>query len=719
MIRGVSPDKLRGLSQKSAGRAQDPLGSLGAKPGSSGDGEFAAKLFEGASSNERIEKPGREPRVLNAGREGDRSAERETAPQESKPERMAARPQQAEPKRKSVAPQRASDGSRLEEPALQQAGQQSPPQAQPQQMPQQMPRAMNAPEARPRMDMESALQGAEMSQQAEGVVSAQSANSPYADTIRQPQGQPVSSTAAAVPGQNPAAMEIAGAGASQASEATLDLLAQMREEQGLVRRKAMEDFMVGMKQELGIPPERILEAFSKMSETALQAPPEASMKEFLGNLQIEPEQAPRAAELYKKMVFTTGEAALNEKLIGLETGVNYEVLTPKQEALRKLNSALDDMNNMFAMRGPHAQVGQTTKNQMAAESMEAQIAQLAQQSGQPQPKDEKRRGMGGAMIGAAGLGAGAAAALASQGRDSVSASSFAEPMVMQDMSGDIPLEAGQSDAFAQQLSTDASMSAASAPSMSSAPSMPSIPAAMTSPSESSSSSAKGGSRRVSTASADAALAKGGEDASAAGLSAQSAPVSQAPGPGKAMGPAAMIMSGPQPTPEDEQANIRELIQQAQVVLKKGGGEMKMELKPEGIGQLHLKVSVENGQVNVQMLTENDAAKRTLERGFSELKAHLAAHQLHVDNMKVEVGSEIQKHMDQNQDLARQQARQFASDFMGQFRDDRQGFRQGFMDRPGWSSYNKEQKRSPADPAPVARAQSARKGDGSKRLDLVA
>ena len=186
-----------------------------------------------------------------------------------------------------------------------------------------------------------------------------------------------------------------------------------------------------------------------------------------------------------------------------------------------------------------------------------------------------------------------------------------------------------------------------------------------------------------------------------------------------------MIEGPKPTRQDEQDNIRELIRQAQVVLKKGGGEMKLEMKPEGMGQVHLKVSVDDGQVNVQMLTENDHAKRLLENGLHELKASLAAEKLHVDTMKVDVGSEIKKHMDQpsQQDASREQARQFAQEFMGQFREEREAFRQGFAENPGWRSYNRNPKRVPVEPEAIPSTQQVRRasGDasGARRLNLVA
>jgi flagellar hook-length control protein FliK len=194
------------------------------------------------------------------------------------------------------------------------------------------------------------------------------------------------------------------------------------------------------------------------------------------------------------------------------------------------------------------------------------------------------------------------------------------------------------------------------------------------------------------------------------------------------GTVAAGLERPQASSQEEQDNVRELIHQAQVVLKKGGGEIKMDLKPEGAGQVHLKVSVIDGQVNVQMLTENEATKHLLEKSLHELKSGLASHDLKLENLKVDVSQGANKNMDmdkQGDDQARQQARQFANDVMGQFRDERQAFQQGFMENPGWRQYGRPQNRANMSPESVAgtvgAAEAAKRmrSGGSSRLNLVA
>jgi hypothetical protein len=192
-----------------------------------------------------------------------------------------------------------------------------------------------------------------------------------------------------------------------------------------------------------------------------------------------------------------------------------------------------------------------------------------------------------------------------------------------------------------------------------------------------------------------------------------------------LGPEAMMMGAPQVSRDDEQVNVRELIRQAQVALKNGGGEIKMALKPEGLGQVKLKVSVNDGQVSVEMLTENDAAKRMLEKGLSDLKSSLAAQELKVESLKVDVGQEIKKHMDGSADEQSRQSRQGIGELMSQMRDERQSFQQGMMENPGFRRYNSRGPSGDVGPesagaaARAAAARNAYRPRASGRLDLVA
>ena len=61
------------------------------------------------------------------------------------------------------------------------------------------------------------------------------------------------------------------------------------------------------------------------------------------------------------------------------------------------------------------------------------------------------------------------------------------------------------------------------------------------------------------------------------------------------------------------------------MIKDGGGEMKIQMNPEGLGEVNLKVLVEDGNVNIEMIADNKDAKKLMEKGLLDLKANLAQH----------------------------------------------------------------------------------------------
>lgn len=486
--------------------------------------------------------------------------------------------------------------------------------------------------------------------------------------------------------------------ASGASAETARMLAEFGQEQALVKHEAMTEFMAKMQTELGVAPESILEAFGEMDAEALLAPPEESMQQFLKNLDLPAGQMPRAQELYGEMIEATGEAELNEKLAGLGDGVDLEVLSPRDRALRDLNKSIDQLNNAFA--APKA------KATMSAEQMNAELVRLSQMK---QGADKVLNGKDtDDVLGASFFGASAEAGARTSALDSsATPATGLSPVVANSMTMNAQSSNGGSSSSGWSSSGKGSSNASA---------QGDLAKALKEASEGTKGSAKEFSSALGAESAPAV----GADSLATTPAAPGMPM--APGAtAAATGPAGMIIDGPKPTQQDESENVRELIKQAQFMVKKGGGEMKLEMSPEGMGKVHLKVAVENGQVNVQMLTDNDATKKMLEDGIHELKASLAAHKLHVDTMKIDVGGEIQKQMDQNaqQDANREQSRQFARDFMEQFRDERGSFRQGFAESGGGlRSYGRGMNRPSMEPEPVVSATRA-KADSSRRLNLVA
>src|SRR4029077_14184042 len=109
--------------------------------------------------------------------------------------------------------------------------------------------------------------------------------------------------------------------------------------------------------------------------------------------------------------------------------------------------------------------------------------------------------------------------------------------------------------------------------------------------------------------------------------------------------------------------VHDLVEQAHIMVKDGGGEMRVVLQPEGMGEVVMKVSVNGDKVNVQAITQSDEAKRVLESGFKTLKDGLNVHKLNLEGIKVDTMQSLGKQMEQQyQDSQRQQARGFLEQF---------------------------------------------------------
>lgn len=478
---------------------------------------------------------------------------------------------------------------------------------------------------------------------------------------------------------------------------TAAALAAMKENEGLTRQEAMENFIQKMNDELGIPPQKLLQAFAKLDDQAMQESPEESMGQLMANLGLDEAGEAKAAALYRDLLKTTGDSLVNERLAGLDSSVNFDVMSPRDSALRKLNTSLDDLNDSFFKKD----AGDAKKAQKDLEAMDLAIAKMMRD---PQAQTAPLANAQALAAQDSEGDADAAAALDSSQQDLLAALGAlnAQPaeiaQAQSEGDGDLADLLGQRQEQGSVKATKSSLKSAFAEEMAEHVAK---------------------ADKDETVDADSALKP---EAKIDPQAAVNPDLQTAPGTPKAvLGPADMMM-GKQPTAKDEQENVKELIKQAQIMVKRGGGEMKMEMKPEGMGSIHLRVNVENGQVNVQMLTESESAKHLLEKGLHELKSNLAQHELKVQSMTVDVGNDVKNQMDQQatQDQARQRAQQFAQDFMGSFRDEQQGFRQGFLENRGWKSYARGAKGPDSiQPEQVERAASASRRDTSKRLNLVA
>lgn len=125
--------------------------------------------------------------------------------------------------------------------------------------------------------------------------------------------------------------------------------------------------------------------------------------------------------------------------------------------------------------------------------------------------------------------------------------------------------------------------------------------------------------------------------------------------------AAGIESQQQPSPyTDVHQIIDQVVEQTKVIAKPHNTEMVMKLKPEHLGELTLKVAVENGVVNASFHSNNAEVRTLIEASLPQLKQDLANNGLKVDNVSVYAGlSQFQPNHDQDRN-SRQQLMKFTN-----------------------------------------------------------
>jgi len=118
------------------------------------------------------------------------------------------------------------------------------------------------------------------------------------------------------------------------------------------------------------------------------------------------------------------------------------------------------------------------------------------------------------------------------------------------------------------------------------------------------------------------------------------------------------------------ANTQEIIRHAQIAVRQGGGEMKFHLNPENLGQVNMRMIVQNGQVQLSFDAESPEAKKIIEGGLGELRSSLAIHNLSLENVKVDVSAKSDNQMNNTKSDGGDANREQAKSFMENFRDDR-------------------------------------------------
>lgn len=544
----------------------------------------------------------------------------------------------------------------------------------------------------------------------------------------------------------------------------------------LTRRVALQAFLKKMKDKLNIEPEKLLQAFAKMDPSDLVLPPEQTVDKVIAGLDLKPDQVPMARKLFEDMLRQTASSSMAEYLKSSGNQLSVELVSRQEMKQKALRHSLEKLSEKFFVDGKKVEEKKTIKKVDPNQVIERTLAKfyaLKSANGQnnagaaipdQQMKEQKDKPMDKGPA-APGQSFGMAKKVAAEhGNNHLSVEGLLQNT---DLST-------QEQKDKSQVATDPKDDSATVK-LSKASANQSLPFKVDSLAKSQSSQAIAGPSELahniknSILNADKNLAGNGHSHGHAGVAGGEAnftqvqnslqtPVPAVPAnagihlqsvanggkneqangdddadtgsqylvdaSGQKSAPSNKVshnpqftMNRPQSNASTDSANVREILNQAQFMIRRGGGEMRVKLQPEGMGEVHLKVMVNNGQVNVEMVTDNKDAKHILEKGLADLKATLASHQLNVDGIKVDVGSQLQNQLQRQHDQAE---RQFAQQFLGQFHQQNDGWRRDFFELPGDARRPSSQTSDTADRSyGSVRPPEKRRVTSSGRLNLVA
>jgi flagellar hook-length control protein FliK len=86
----------------------------------------------------------------------------------------------------------------------------------------------------------------------------------------------------------------------------------------------------------------------------------------------------------------------------------------------------------------------------------------------------------------------------------------------------------------------------------------------------------------------------------------------------------------------------QIVQRAVVQVRNDQSEVKIDLKPDFLGNVRMQILTENQQVSVRITTEFPAVRDMIEAGLQQLKSELQNQGLHVDRLEVSVSDDPHK-----------------------------------------------------------------------------
>lgn len=504
----------------------------------------------------------------------------------------------------------------------------------------------------------------------------------------------------------------------------------------LTRRVVWTDFLRKMKEDLDIDAQDVLNAFQGLSDEELAQPPQDTVNAVVANLGLDGSQAALARKYFNELVTKTKSKSMGEELETSGRQIHLTLMSQRDMQRKALEHSLERMNQNFWMKNPP----QTQRPQEPQEPPEPQASPFGpiqvKAQAQAQANDQMM------VLGPDGLVP--ASHLSPTLKDAAAAPQAPAPMPAHDSKmaaldrlNQLP-QAGQlasppapekntvDELVRQFLSPQAKMETLKAGEVQAQP----MAAASTALHAQPAATAPQVMPQVMPQAAvpleglkailgDAGQSQSQDSDDDGDLQADGTYLNQLGAHEHAKG---ALMKGAEFQGELAKAGapqpmtVPELVDRAQIMLHDGGGEMKVTMSPDGLGEVAMRVSVHDGKVQVQMITESDEAKRMIERHVGELKGQLTQNNLHIDSIKIDTATNLGKQLEQQYHDAQ---RQMAHQSLEQFRQDQQGWRRSFFEVPSARQYKGQADALRDVSAPSGVSASARQSNAKRRLDLVA
>lgn len=510
----------------------------------------------------------------------------------------------------------------------------------------------------------------------------------------------------------------------------------------MTKEEHLKKFMDSLESEFQIPPTRIVEAFSELTPEELSLPADQSIDRVVAKLDLNGEEMARVKDLYGDLVQNLGELGARKADTDFGTAQNMAALGLTRERFDKvknnrvaLQKSLDQMNQSFWQPQLTPQIVTPiqpevmTKAQMATRGRNGLDSYrdflYDSRPGDPlvQDPDLMVTNEGEQVLSkpdAAAMGAATALAISKMKDEGSDAKALANlDAGYNTEQSKVALPAGP------KVNQLANMEA-----LTNAPT--DVPTAMLAKLATSSNSSGGssdffskgenhsgsGKPQLSTKKTDGEEMKSMLAASlGASVETKESPASSAP--------IAAPLTQAEISPDVADRNIQNVMQQAQYLVKNGGGEMKVKMTPEGLGEIQLVVELKEGRVQLHMAAENKETKKMLESSISDLKESLSQQKISLDSVKVDsvvrtnvenqANGNGQPGQNQNQNQEHRDTRQFWNQFQENFGGRSQ--REALFEAPKAKGYAPKKS---ATLAPATEVSAASRSNGkSSGLNLVA